>query len=146
MRSGLDDRPLWSRLPHTDGFFSLLCGYYIVRPMRDEMGVAGGVENLHKKGLSSTDKKDFFHGLLCQAMTQADLMPVEPLTVILSKKGWIRAAKGHEIDTVSLNYKDGDGYLEVAVTTREGLVFVWSGFVRSGLGFGGAVLSLPFRM
>ena len=28
-------------------FFSLLCGYYIVRPMRDEMGVAGGVENLH---------------------------------------------------------------------------------------------------
>lgn len=27
-------------------FFSLLCGYYIVRPMRDEMGVAGGVENL----------------------------------------------------------------------------------------------------
>ncbi len=46
-----------------------------------------------------------------QAMTQADLMPVEPLTVILSKKGWIRAAKGHEIDPASLNYKDGDGYL-----------------------------------
>ncbi len=27
-------------------FFTLLCGYYIVRPMRDEMGIAGGVENL----------------------------------------------------------------------------------------------------
>ncbi|NNG11714.1 MAG: MFS transporter, partial [Halobacteria archaeon] len=27
-------------------FFSLLCSYYIVRPMRDEMGIAGGVENL----------------------------------------------------------------------------------------------------
>ncbi|SVD06862.1 uncharacterized protein METZ01_LOCUS359716, partial [marine metagenome] len=27
-------------------FLSLLCGYYIVRPMRDEMGIAGGVENL----------------------------------------------------------------------------------------------------
>ena len=28
-------------------FFALLCSYYIVRPLRDEMGVAGGVENLH---------------------------------------------------------------------------------------------------
>jgi AAA family ATP:ADP antiporter len=27
-------------------FFALLCSYYIVRPMRDEMGIAGGVENL----------------------------------------------------------------------------------------------------
>ena len=33
----------------------------------------GGVENLHKKGLSSTDKKDFFHGLLAQAMTQEEI-------------------------------------------------------------------------
>jgi topoisomerase IV subunit A len=49
-----------------------------------------------------------------QAMTQADLLPVEPLTVILSKKGWIRAAKGHDIDPASLSYKDGDGYLAEA--------------------------------
>ena len=33
----------------------------------------GGVENLHNKGLSSTDKKDFFHGLLAQAMTQEEI-------------------------------------------------------------------------
>ena len=46
-----------------------------------------------------------------QAMTQADLVPVEPVTVVLSKKGWVRAAKGHEIDPVSLNYKSGDSYL-----------------------------------
>ncbi len=33
----------------------------------------GGVENLHHKGMSSTSKKDFFHGLLCQAMSQAEI-------------------------------------------------------------------------
>jgi topoisomerase-4 subunit A len=49
-----------------------------------------------------------------QAMTRADLVPVEPMTVVLSKKGWIRAAKGHDIDPVSLNYKAGDGYLTSA--------------------------------
>jgi len=49
-----------------------------------------------------------------QAMTQADLVPVEPVTVVLSKKGWVRAAKGHEIDPVSLNYKSGDSYLAAA--------------------------------
>lgn len=49
-----------------------------------------------------------------QAMTRADLVPVEPMTVVLSKKGWIRAARGHDIDPVSLNYKAGDGYLASA--------------------------------
>ena len=36
----------------------------------------GGVENLYKKGLSSTDKKDFFHGLLAQAMTKEEIAQV----------------------------------------------------------------------
>ena len=49
-----------------------------------------------------------------QAMTELDLMPVEPLTVILSKKGWIRAAKGHDIDPESLTYKSSDGFLAAA--------------------------------
>jgi topoisomerase-4 subunit A len=49
-----------------------------------------------------------------QAMTQADLVPVEPVTVVLSKQGWIRAAKGHEIDPASLNYKSGDRFLAAA--------------------------------
>ena len=39
------------------------------------------------------------------------LIPSEPVTVILSKMGWIRAAKGHEIDPKSLNYKQGDQFL-----------------------------------
>ncbi len=50
-----------------------------------------------------------------QAMTDLDLIPVEPVTVVLSKKGWIRAAKGHEIDPESLAYKSGDGFLAAAL-------------------------------
>lgn len=39
------------------------------------------------------------------------LTPVEPITVILSEKGWIRVAKGHDIDPITLSYKSGDQYL-----------------------------------
>lgn len=45
-----------------------------------------------------------------RAMTEADLIQVEPVTVVLSDQGWVRAAKGHDIDVHSLNYKSGDGY------------------------------------
>lgn len=38
------------------------------------------------------------------------LTPIEPITVILSEKGWVRTAKGHEIDPAGLNYKSGDQY------------------------------------
>ena len=46
-----------------------------------------------------------------QAMDQTALIPSEPVTVILSKSGWVRAAKGHEVDAKTLNYKSGDEYL-----------------------------------
>lgn len=45
-----------------------------------------------------------------QALDEAAMTPSEPITVVLSKMGWIRAAKGHEIDPKGLNYKQGDGY------------------------------------
>jgi topoisomerase-4 subunit A len=45
-----------------------------------------------------------------QAMDETELMAVEPMTVILSKQGWVRAAKGHDIDPESLSYKSGDGF------------------------------------
>lgn len=45
-----------------------------------------------------------------KAMTEADLATSDPVTVVLSKKGWVRAAKGHEVDAEGLNYKSGDGY------------------------------------
>ncbi len=43
-----------------------------------------------------------------QAMSTAEIIPIEPITVILSRKGWIRSAKGHDIDTSKLIYKSGD--------------------------------------
>ncbi|WP_163923634.1 DNA topoisomerase IV subunit A [Photobacterium sp. Alg240-V54] len=46
-----------------------------------------------------------------KAMTERDLLPSEAITVVLSDKGWIRHAKGHEVDPVTLNYKSGDNYL-----------------------------------
>lgn len=47
-----------------------------------------------------------------QALDTTALITNEPLTVILSDKGWIRAAKGHDIDVASLNYRSGDGFLD----------------------------------
>ncbi len=52
-----------------------------------------------------------------QIMDEETLSPSEPVTVVLSAMGWIRAAKGHEIDPVALNYKAGDEYL-LSVPTR----------------------------
>lgn len=45
-----------------------------------------------------------------RAFSEEELMPTEPVTVVLSDKGWIRAAKGHDIDPDSLSYKSGDGF------------------------------------
>ncbi|WP_031432929.1 DNA topoisomerase IV subunit A [Methylomarinum vadi] len=49
-----------------------------------------------------------------QALDTTSLIANEPLTIILSQKGWIRAAKGHDIDVEALNYRSGDGYLAAA--------------------------------
>lgn len=45
-----------------------------------------------------------------KAISEADLMSSDPITVVLSEKGWIRAAKGHEVDAVNLSYKAGDKF------------------------------------
>lgn len=46
-----------------------------------------------------------------QALKQEDIVPAEPITVILSKKGWVRAAKGHDVEGEKLNYRSGDALL-----------------------------------
>ncbi|WP_318478822.1 DNA topoisomerase IV subunit A [Photobacterium leiognathi] len=46
-----------------------------------------------------------------KALTERDLIPSEAITVVLSDKGWIRHAKGHEVDPTTLSYKSGDNYL-----------------------------------
>ena len=45
-----------------------------------------------------------------RAFNELELMSADPVTVVMSEKGWIRAAKGHEIDPASLSYKSGDAY------------------------------------
>lgn len=52
-----------------------------------------------------------------QAIDEIELVPSEPMTVVLSEKGWIRAAKGHDVDAAGLAYREGDG-LMAAVRTR----------------------------
>ena len=49
-----------------------------------------------------------------QILDETALTPAEPITVVLSKMGWIRAAKGHDIEPESLSYKQGDGFLDAA--------------------------------
>ena len=45
-----------------------------------------------------------------QAFSDEDLLTNEPVTIILSEKGWVRAAKGHDVVPADLNYRSGDGY------------------------------------
>ncbi len=45
-----------------------------------------------------------------KAMSEADLLTSDPVTIVMSAKGWIRAAKGHDIDAEGLSYKSGDNF------------------------------------
>ncbi len=49
-----------------------------------------------------------------QAIDETALIPNEPVTVILSEKGWVRAAKGHDIDASGLGFRTGDSFLASA--------------------------------
>ncbi len=49
-----------------------------------------------------------------QALDETELTPSEPVTVVLSQRGWIRAAKGHDVDPETLSYKAGDGFAHAA--------------------------------
>ncbi len=45
-----------------------------------------------------------------KALREEEMVPAEPVTIVLSKQGWIRAAKGHEVEGASLSYRAGDEY------------------------------------
>src|SRR5689334_13464762 len=49
-----------------------------------------------------------------QAIDEASLIPNEPVTVVLSRGGWVRSAKGHEVDVATLSYKGGDAFQALA--------------------------------
>ena len=75
-----------------------------------------------------------------QALSQADIQPAEPMTVVLSAKGWVRAAKGHEIDPTGLSYKAGDRFLDAA----RGMTHQQAAFIDStGRSYSLPIHSLP---
>ena len=45
-----------------------------------------------------------------KALSETDLLPTEPVTVVMSEQGWVRSAKGHDIDPTGLSYKAGDAF------------------------------------
>ena len=49
-----------------------------------------------------------------RALTEQELVPAESVTVVLSEKGWVRSAKGHDVDGQNLSYKSGDSFLRSA--------------------------------
>jgi topoisomerase-4 subunit A len=60
-----------------------------------------------------------------EAMDETELAPSEPVTVVLSDKGWVRAAKGHDINPVELSYKAGDGFRQaVRLRSNQQAVFL----------------------
>ncbi len=60
-----------------------------------------------------------------QALDQTVLAPSEPVTVILSTKGWVRAAKGHDIDPQTINYRAGDGFAAASLgKSQQQAVFI----------------------
>ena len=60
-----------------------------------------------------------------QAYEEEDLIANDPITVVLSEKGWVRAAKGHELDPAELSYKTGDSFGQAARgRTNDLLVFL----------------------
>ena len=48
------------------------------------------------------------------AFDETELISSDPVTVILSQRGWVRVAKGHDVDPESMNYREGDGFLSSA--------------------------------
>ena len=73
-------------------------------------------------------------------ISENDITPVEPVTVILSEMGWVRCAKGHDIDPKSLSYKAGDNYRAHACgKSNQAVVFIDS----TGRSYALDPLSLP---
>lgn len=60
-----------------------------------------------------------------KALDETALVSADPVTIVLSKQGWVRAAKGHDIDPEGLNYKSGDSFhLACKGKSNQQVVFV----------------------
>ena len=75
-----------------------------------------------------------------KALSETELMPTEPVTVVLSEKGWVRQAKGHVFHPTGLSYKAGDGFKAAALgRSNQFAVFIDS----TGRSYSVAAHSLP---
>ncbi len=79
----------------------------LTRLIRDEL-----LEDAEKYG--DARRSRLVERQAAQALKETDLVASEPVTVVLSEQGWVRAAKGHEIRAEELNYRSGDAYLAAA--------------------------------
>ncbi len=81
------------------------------------------------------------HAEVAEAFSESDLVSNEPVTLILSQKGWIRVAKGHSIvDPTSLNYREGDEYLTSSHARRnDACIF----FDSTGRSYSAPIVNLP---
>jgi len=80
------------------------------------------------------------HRAEATAMSEQDFMPADPVAVVLSEAGWIRSAKGHEVDAENLNFRAGDQYLSHAQGKSNQRVYVLD---ESGRSYALAINSLP---
>ena len=85
------------------------------------LGSAARLKTLVKKELladaeayGDERKSPLIETRAAQAMNEQDLLPSEAVTVVLSENGWVRAAKGHDVDGLALGYKSGDAFLSQA--------------------------------
>ncbi|MCO8099420.1 DNA topoisomerase IV subunit A [Acinetobacter indicus] len=74
------------------------------------------------------------------AINEQDMLPADPVTVVLSEAGWIRCAKGHDVDAENLNFRAGDQYLSHAQGKSNQRAYVLDDTGRS---YGVAINSLP---
>ncbi|MEQ5632451.1 DNA topoisomerase IV subunit A [Providencia manganoxydans] len=88
---------------------------------RDELqGILGSerkLNNLIKKEIQADakaygdDRRSPLHEREeAKALSEHEILPSEPITVVLSEMGWVRSAKGHDIEPSNLNYKAGDNF------------------------------------
>jgi len=102
------------------------------RSLETTLGSRARLKTLIKKELSEDSETygDERRSILvareaAQALKQEDLLPSEPVTIVLSRSGWVRLAKGHDIDPAALSYRSGDEFQHSALgRSNEQAVFL----------------------
>ena len=111
------------------------------------LGSEARLKTLIKKELTAVAEQfgdDRRSGLVevedAKAFSELELITTDPITVVMSEKGWIRAGKGHDVDPETLSYKSGDGY-KMSVCGRTNLPVVI--LDSTGRGYTVATHNLP---